>query len=223
MFNKFIKEIYNEADLKKDNFVLNSKEILISPIEFFVKGYNFSKSDTRFYVTMFVQPIYYPSDHIVFTYGRRLVGSHNYGDRFSLDEKDIKFTKSEIVKLISQTKMELINISTPDAFLKRFQKVELFDEPQFVDPIRHKEMMTYTSCFIRDANCEKDIEETLLLWNKSDRKELPWMQAIKENLIRLRTACANGTQKDLFQEWQNYTIKNLHLEKFYKTSSLDLK
>ena len=215
MFNKFIKEIYNEAGLKDNGFVLNSKDIILAPVKDFVRGYTFRKSDNHFFVSKFIQPIYYPSEHIAITYGGRLIGSHTYGEMFFLDENNIEFSKNEVIRLINGSKQNLLDIETPNDFYDRFHDLSAFDKYHAVDTMRHKAMMAVTLCYAAHTGCGKSIDDALQYWEKSDRKNLPWMQGIAANLNKLKASGDDREKREkLFNEWKSFSLGNLRLEKF---------
>jgi hypothetical protein len=100
-------------------------------------------------------------------------------------------------------------------FYNRFNDLENFDKHKNVDLLRHKETMAYTLCYCEPSICCKSLDEALQYWEKSDRKNLLWVQKIVSNLQKLKKACKDKEgRKQLFNEWKVYTLQNLRLEKY---------
>ena len=216
MINKFVKEIYKEAGLETDGFICNNKMIILAPIKDFISSFLFDKPQANCYLHWFIQPIYYPSLYICLTYGWRLGAERKI---FSLDnENDMQFTKTEMIRLIKESKHHVLDIKTPMDFYNKFNDLSIFDnfKKAMIDPFLHKEMMAITLCYTGNKDYKNIIDGALDYWSTSDRTQLSWMQDITIRLKKLREYCDNGTRNELFKEWESYTVKNLRLEKYYK-------
>lgn len=217
MFNKFVKEIFNETGLANEGFIHWDKRILKVPIKDFVRGYTFNKSSDRCYVSLFIQPTYFPSTHIFLSYGWRLRSSGRQGDRFNLEDEFISNTRKEIASLILQSKDVINGINDPLDFYDKFNDLSTFDDFKQVDPYHHAEMMAVTLCYARHPKALPTIDAAIKFWHTSDRKDLEWVRDIHTRLQELREACGREPeQTELYEKWKTYTFQNLHLDRLPK-------
>src|SRR5262245_44272682 len=121
MFNKFVKEIFNESGLKDEGFAYKDKSIFISPIEQFLLEFYFSlHNGDHFYLTLVIVPLYEPQENAPLTYSWRLKTSP-YKEMFMWNKNENKIViKNEILKLISESKQILIHMKTPMDFYNKF-------------------------------------------------------------------------------------------------------
>jgi hypothetical protein len=195
-------------------FILYRSNLIVEPINDLLKGFCFDRSHNHLYVHLFIQPLYVPATFQDLSYGWRLKGQHALGDMFLLDDEHIEFTKSELNKLILKEKGWLQETKTAFDFYTKFliSDLKLTGYKTKIN-LRYQETLTYTEAYIYPGRACNLVEEFLKKWEKDDRKDIEWMQEIKNNMLRLKQGCDSKEKiQELFNEWKKYTSSNLKLE-----------
>jgi hypothetical protein len=200
--------------LAPDNFVLYKNNLIQQPVNHLLKGFCFDKGN-HLYVHLFVQPLYVPSEFQYLSFGWRLSGTGKYGEMFLLDDESMEYTKSEIGRLIQQEKDLLLSIKTPLDFFNTFLLGDLKLLQSKSKDMNYQQGLACTQAYIYPEKACAIVDRFFKNWDSADRKELPWMQQIKNNMMLLKDACSSKEQVHaLLSNWKEFTIKHLELSKY---------
>lgn len=182
------------------------------PIDHILKGFYFESSgfnSTRFYVWAFVLPLYVPTKHISFSFGRRLSGAD--GEAWTLTETDMERLVDDLLKAMRREGFPYFQaMKTPEEFAKK--ALRLLENPD--DP------------YLREA-----IAYSLILGKNVDEglKALDYLSAVLAGIDQQKTwaedmHCRASSLRDhlskdkieaakkLLIEWERQTRENLKLE-----------
>ena len=75
--------------------------------------------------------------------------------------------------------------------------------------------LTFTSCYLEEANCSLQLQELIKKIETSSNQNADWMQDLLKRTKLLYGSSKEG-RKLLYEEWKNYTLKELGLSKWAK-------
>lgn len=187
-----------------------SNGILIRrPLRHLIAGYCFESSGfdaDSFYLWAFVQPLYVPSDHISFTFGRRL--SHGSSDGWSLSGNDTQDMRAVWEAIRAQGTDYLACLGTPRDIAERGQMIRAApDDPHVL------EARAYSYALIGCLGQARDLAlQAQDVWRRLSHGT-PWavelVQRITVFLERLSVGSSSVSQ--LLEEWSDGTARNLRL------------
>jgi cytochrome c-type biogenesis protein CcmH/NrfG len=182
------------------DFVGKGSLMLLPPAKDLLRGIYFESSvaDKRsFYVTVFVLPLFVPTDHIYLNLGERI------GISWNADDKDLL---PELAEVLRREALPFLNsVGT----LEGLTEALIHNSPD----ARTQQAMAY------GLAVKGDIEQALValdLLILSLEVEFPWQQSIKDQAQALRTALTENPSlaKRWLQTWEAETTQRLGLEKF---------
>ncbi len=195
-FNSLIKALTKELP----GFAVKGSLMFIPPCRHLLRGIYFepSTADKRsFYVTVFVLPLFVPTDHIYLNLGERV------GISWNADDKDLLPELAEVLK------REALPFLNSMGTLQGLTGALIHNSPD----ARTQQAMAY------GLAVKGDIEQALValdLLILSLEVEFPWQQCIKDQAQALRTALTENPSLAMrwLQTWEAETRKHLGLEKF---------
>jgi hypothetical protein len=195
-FNSLIKALTKELP----GFAVKDSLMFIPPCRHLLRGIYFepSTADKRsFYVTVFVLPLFVPTDHIYLNLGERV------GISWNADDKDLLPELAEVLK------REALPFLNSMGTLQGLTGALIHNSPD----ARTQQAMAY------GLAVKGDIEQALValdLLILSLEVEFPWQQCIKDQAQALRTALTENPSLAMrwLQTWEAETRQHLGLEKF---------
>lgn len=194
---------------KLANFTIKGPLLFIVPIGHTLRGFHFEGSSfdkESFYVDAFFMPLYVPSQHVHFTFGRRL--RDRGGDRWSTG--DVGF--EAVLEAAVQKEVPFL------AGLNTALDVANALKPLGSNPHCH-EAFAYTLAQAGEIRGAVDAIDTLLALVESLKRvnpKLTWELEIAERAQSLKaklTANPDAASAQL-AAWESETIRNLGLETF---------
>lgn len=185
-------------------FAINGNLLFIAPIRHLLKGVFFNPSADKhsFYVQVFVQPMYVPSEQIVFNFGFRLGGN-----AYAWDGTAPSLAHDLMQAIIKQAVPFLDPIHTPGEMLAAAKRIPLLGDPMV------REAIAYAWARIGDAeNGIPALNELIPMlvgryeWQKR-------LQARAELLKSMLLTDPGQAQRQL-DIWEIETVRNLGLERF---------
>lgn len=175
-----------------------------TPVEAILAGFYFEKIKDHVYLWQFFQPVFIPSKNIYFTFGERLGENQK---RYRLDADNIKHT------------MEIFNreISSRIAFVEELESVSKFYSYflKLNNNFNTFQDLALTSCYLDDLNCLVQLQELINRIESSSNQNTDWMQELLKR-TKLLLSISKEERKLLYEEWRNYTLKELGLSKWSK-------
>jgi hypothetical protein len=200
-------------------FAVHSRLLFHTRIEYLLRGFCFEPSGFEsggFYVWVFVQPLYIPSDNVLLTYGDRLGGGSMFWKPIGVDESSVMRALLEAMGKEGLPVLE--RIKTPSAFAAW----------RSTEPIHRRGMNrleAQASALILAGNHRQGAE----LLDEIERRmpeirrenirlqlDRPWVEEIANRARTLRAKLDVDLADAIKQltEWRDYTIQQLKLEKF---------
>jgi len=197
------------------DFMVYKNNLVIKPVGDLLRGFCFDRHDDSLYVELFIQPLYVPIQYMFLDYGWRLRDSQKSSEIFWLKEGQIEHSIFEIKRLLLSEKDILLETNTALDFYNKFLISDLKLSVYKTEiNIRYQETLTLTQAYIYPEKTCILVDDFLKKWEKDDRKNVAWMQEIKNNMLLLKQNCASKEKiRELLTEWKGFTTEKLKLVK----------
>jgi hypothetical protein len=187
-------------------FAVKGALMFIQPLGDTLRGFHwepsaFSKND--FYVNAFFLPLYVPTKHLHFTFGRRVGRNKRWiADTTELDNA----LSSEMLKEVPF----LSSLRTATDVAKALEPLTKPNEAGYVNPHNY-EALAYTLVRTGETNAAGRVIDTLL---KKANLAVDWEREIasRAQLIRDKLLEVPEKAQELLAAWESETIRNLGLE-----------
>ncbi len=189
------------------DFTFKGSLLYAEPVEWLLRGFSFEPSAwdrSSFYLWAFIQPLYVPSDHVYYLFGKRL-GS-GLGLRFEEEKRQESMT--DLLTCIQQEGIPYLQqIQTPSDVAWKAKEVH----PNPADPYV-VEAVAYSLILIGQySQADKEMTHLLAYWEQE--AEHDWHYQQMGRVYRVRGALRRAPQEavHLLEQWRDLTLKNLRL------------
>lgn len=206
LIKKYLFPYLNDFEVKGNLMFKKPIKEILNGFYFESSGFN---SDT-FYIYSFIQPLYVPSETLLFTFGDRI--GKKYGSSFTIEEENENEIMANVLNSINREGMKIIKkLDTPPKVAKNLSKfTDSPDDPCVLEAIAYSLIL---------ENCYNDAAEIFdriksLIENESDVPE--WYNEILsriDELKKIKLESPNGVL-ELLNSWIKQTTENLKLQSY---------
>ena len=202
-----------------EGFAAKGVLVFQEPLRNILFGFCFQSSQfdpARFNVEAFVQPLYLPRSHLVFSLGFRLGQSVGLGGKWwNLTERNEKEVMGEVLFLMKDEGLNhFLKLNSPIFLARELQsQLETSKKPNGF----YMEVIS-TSLILAEKKDEAQIEVNRLIYHLVEKDKLrEYEKEQLDRMKRLQSLLKKDTVKaalGLINEWRQYSIKHLKLEDF---------
>jgi hypothetical protein len=186
-----------------NDFKYHKNMIFRVPVGDILSGFYFEKIKNYTYVWIFFMPLFIPNKNIVFTFGQRLRNSSGKS-MFHLDELNIHNTIENIIKVMNENLPLVYELIDTRKFYEYFSKKD-------TNFNIHQDLV-FTSCYLNQPDCNMDLLNLIHLIEKSDSKNLDWMQELLTRAKKL-LQIDKEQRSVVFSNWRLETINEIGINK----------
>lgn len=201
---------YLLADLP--DFAYRGSLLFVRPVVHLLRGFYFESSAfdaDAFHVWTFVQPLYVPSDCVIFNFGTRLYG--RWGEGWTLDRQDEGATMTDVLVSIKEKGLPfLAPVQTPGDLARKASLVGGYpNTPHTAEAVAYSFVLAHE---YPEALQALDRFRTILATHDLTNPWLAEMQRRSE-LVRDRLERNPHEAIELLEEWNEQTRSDLRLPK----------
>lgn len=201
---------------KLPNYAVNGRLLFVEPLRYLLRGYYFEFSGldrNKFNVEVFVQPLYIPCSHVVFTLGRRLGTIRGGQERWwHLGEGNEEEIMLDVLAYIKDDGECFLNdLATPSDLVEKTR--DYYDNAESPYP---EEIVAYSAVLVGDAENAADAFERLgiILQNMDHKLEYVREMAQRANLLRSAFEAERRSALERLDRWRSETLAHVRLTKF---------
>ncbi|MFM9837593.1 MAG: hypothetical protein ACKVOQ_04970 [Cyclobacteriaceae bacterium] len=189
-----------------DQYSIKNNIVYKTPVSDILLGFCFERTandKSAFYLSVFAQPLYVPSEDFILTFGIRLNRRKTKSEKWD-SSKEVFEELASVVKTEGLGFLE--NVSKPDKFCEFLKKDKS-------GSVRVTEAMVYSEFYCEMPEADKDAMFLLKHIREKEDLSIGWIKEIQDNTERLLMSKKNSKEKTqaILQEWKDSSIKNLKI------------
>jgi hypothetical protein len=195
---------------KFPGFAIKGQLMFMIPLEHTLRGFHFDGSSFNkksLYVDAFFMPLCVPTEHVHFTFGRRV--RDKGGDRWNAD--DLNF-EAALESAMQEEVPFLARLRTAKDVSSALEPLTKPNDAGYVNPHCY-EALAYTLVQAGETTAAANVIDTLL---KRASSTVAWESEIASRARLIRNKLLEGPEKAQQQltVWESENIRNLELENF---------
>lgn len=190
------------------HFKIRGSLLYAEPVEWLLRGFSFETSgwdSASFYLWFFVQPLYIPSDHIYFLFGKRIADSN-----LRIEQGREEECMSVVLDFIQQQGISFIEqVHTPEDLANKARTIHPSpSDPNVCETIAYSLILSG-----RYDDADKELKRLLAYLEPQatsswDFQQMGRLYSIHQSLLRDPMV---AVQK--LQDWRDYTVLHLQLDR----------